>query len=231
MRYEFTKPEEYRAIKATVPIAYLPWGAHEWHGLHNPLGLDTLKVHGICQALCAATGGIVFPQIYCGHQTMKPYAGFDATLEFSPECVTMLAREYLAQLGDEGFKVIVIMMGHYGGDHQKLLTDAVAEFNASRTDVVAWAFPDYDLTKPDGIEGDHAGPNETSYMMLFHPELVDLSRLTTEEELDTKVDGIMGGDPRIDASSARGLQALQFAIKAGVPQILELLRQMEERDG
>ena len=58
MRYEFTKPEEYRAIKATVPIAYLPWGAHEWHGLHNPLGLDTLKVHGICQALCAATGGI-----------------------------------------------------------------------------------------------------------------------------------------------------------------------------
>ena len=38
-RFEFLRPDEYNAIRKTEPIAYLPWGAHEWHGLHNPLGV------------------------------------------------------------------------------------------------------------------------------------------------------------------------------------------------
>ena len=224
MRYEFTKPDEYRAIKATVPIAYLPWGAHEWHGLHNPLGLDTLKVHGICRALCAETGGIVFPQIYCGHQTMKPYAGFDATLEFSPECVTMLAREYLAQLAEEGFKVIVILMGHYGGEHQKAIQEVVLEFNGAQDACIAWAFPDYEPTKDEGFPGDHAGASETSYMLHFHPELVDLSRLPQDRALSIDVDGIGGLDPRTNASAERGREGLRILVKNAVPRILELLR-------
>ncbi len=230
MRYEFTKPEEYRAIKATVPIAYLPWGAHEWHGLHNPLGLDALKAHGLCMALCAETGGVVFPQVYCGTQTMKPYGGFDATLNFSPECVRLLAREYLAQLLDEGFKVIVILMGHYGAEHMKVLKEAAAEFNESQRQAVCWAFPDYEMTLPDGIKGDHAGATETSYMMLFHPESVDLSRLDQEGELDMKVQGIGGEDPRTHASASLGLHGMQAMVKNGAPRVLELLAKMTEVD-
>lgn len=226
MRYEFTKPEEYRAIKATVPIAYLPWGAHEWHGLHNPLGLDTLKAHGLCMALCAETGGIVFPGVYCGFQTMKTYGGFDATLEFSVETVKTLAREYLAQLADEGFKVIVLLMGHYGAKHRDALLEVAAEFNASRKDAVCWAFPDYEMTLPDGIKGDHAGATETSYMMLFHPESVDLSRLDEEGELDVHVHGIGGEDPRIHASASLGLRGMQAMVKNGAPKIRELLSQV-----
>lgn len=230
MRYEFTKPEEYRAIKATVPIAYLPWGAHEWHGLHNPLGLDTLKAHGLCMALCAETGGIVFPGVYCGTQTMKPHAGFDATLEFSPECVRMLAKEYLDQLADEGFKVIVILMGHYGAEHMKVMQAVAAQFNESQSDTVCLAFPDYEMTLPDGIKGDHAGATETSYMMLFHPESVDLSRLDQEGELDMHVQGIGGEDPRIHTSASLGLRGMQAMVKNGAPKVLELLAKVTEVD-
>ena len=46
MRYEEMKPEDYRRAKEAAPIAYVAWGAHEWHGKQNPLGLDTLKAHG-----------------------------------------------------------------------------------------------------------------------------------------------------------------------------------------
>ncbi|MGB9620498.1 MAG: creatininase family protein, partial [Armatimonadota bacterium] len=106
MRYEEMRPDDCKRARDAAPIAYIPWGAHEWHGRHNPLGLDTLKAHGQCLALCAEAGGVVFPPVYCGHKTMKPHAGFDCTLEFSRECVELLASEYLEQLADEGFKVI-----------------------------------------------------------------------------------------------------------------------------
>ena len=224
MRYELTKPEDYRRTKEKVPIAYIPWGAHEWHGVHNPLGLDTLKAHAQCQALCAETGGVVFPPVYCGFDTMKTYKGFDCTLEFSRECVKQLAREYLRNLADEGFKVIVIMMGHYGGEHQKAIQEVVAEFNGSQNACIAWAFPDYEPTKDEGFPGDHAGASETSLMLHFHPELVDLSRLAQDREPTIEEDGIGGLDPRTNASAERGREGLRILVKNAVPRILELLR-------
>lgn len=221
MRYEFLKPAEYRAAKEAAPIAYIPWGAHEWHGLHNPLGLDTLKAHGHALALCAETGGIVFPPVYCGTQTMKPYKGFDCTLDFSEECVKTLCAGHLEQLADEGFRVIVIIMGHYGGEHQRAIQEVVSAFNESHEGVVAWAFPDYEPTKDEGFPGDHAGRGETSYMLLMHPELVDLARLP-DRELTWEDDGVGGSDPR-EATAKRGRDALNVLVKNAASRVRELL--------
>ena len=102
MRYEELHPQEYQEILSTRPIAYLPWGAHEWHGPHDPLGLDSLKSWHQCLAMCERTGGIVLPPVYCGYGTMKPHAGFQCTLEFRMETVQDLVRQYLEQLCDEG---------------------------------------------------------------------------------------------------------------------------------
>lgn len=225
MRYELARPDDYHAARDAAPIAYLPWGAHEWHGLHNPLGLDTLKVHGICLALRDETGGVVFPPIYCGHQTMKPYAGFDSTLEYSKQCVQMLANETLDQLANEGFRVIVILMGHYGPLHVQALNEVIADFNARQNKALAVGYPDYAPLKDEGIRGDHAGQTETSYMMLFHPESVDLSRLTTQGELDMFVDGVDGIDPRGGNASAEFAEnALKLLVRNAAPQILSLLK-------
>lgn len=227
MRYEFTKPAEYRATREKTPIAYLPWGAHEWHGFHNPLGLDTLKAHGNCLAVCAETGGIVFPQIYCGTQTMKPYRGFDATLNFTDPCVRMLANEYLEQLADEGFKVIVIMMGHYGALHVQAIRETVDAFNERQKACIAWALPDYEATKDAGIAGDHAGATETSYMLYLNPEVVDLSRLTKDGELNMEEDGVGGLDPRTNASAKLGRDAVNAVVAYTAPKVLALLAKME----
>ena len=162
MRFEETKPEDYRRAKDTAPIAYIPWGAHEWHGKQNPLGLDTLKAHGMCMALCAETGGVVFPEVYCGHDTMKTGVGFDCTLEFSEECVKLLAVNYLEQLAHEGFKVIVIVMGHYGRKHIEAIYQTVADFNERQDAGVALAFPDFEFTASDGFPGEHGACFETS---------------------------------------------------------------------
>ena len=223
MRYEEMKPEDYTRAKDAVPIAYIPWGAHEWHGRHNPLGLDTLKAHGQCLALCAETGGVVFPPVYCGYQTMKPHAGFDCTLEFSRECVKMLVGEYLEQLADEGFKVIIILMGHYGSRHQEAIKEVVADFNASHPSTSAWAFPDYEPTADEGFPGEHGACYETSYMMWFRPELVDLTRLPQGGELDRTTEGVHGLDPRTNASPKKGRDGVNVLVKNAAQRILELL--------
>ncbi len=155
---------------------------------------------------------------------MKLHPGFDCTLEFSRDCVQHFVREYLDQLADEGFKVIVILMGHYGGEHQKAIQEVVSEFNGSQDACVAWAFPDYEPTKDEGFPGDHAGASETSYMLHFHPELVDLSRLPTDRELTIEEDGIMGSDPRTNASAEKGREALNVLVKNAAPKVLELLQ-------
>lgn len=228
MRYEEMKPQEYQAAKDAAPIAYIPWGAHEWHGKQNPLGLDTLKAHGQCLALCAETGGIVFPHVYCGYGTMKPHAGFKCTLEFSPECIKMMVTEYLEQLADEGFKVIIILMGHYGHAHQAAIREVAAEFNESQNATVAWAFPDYEPTADEGFPGEHGACFETSYMMWFRPELVDMSRLPQEGELNSKVEGIHGLDPRGNASAKKGRDGTNLLVKNVTPKILEMLREKTE---
>jgi creatinine amidohydrolase/Fe(II)-dependent formamide hydrolase-like protein len=152
---------------------------------------------------------------------MKPYAGFDCTLEFSAECVKLLAREHLEQLADEGFKVIVILMGHYGSEHLKAIQEVVSGFNESAPGCIAWAFPDYEPTKDEGFPGDHAGASETSYMLYFHPELVDLSRLP-EGQLLGERDGIGGRDPR-EGSAATGRAAAQILAKNAAPKVFDLL--------
>lgn len=222
MRFEELKPEDYKRIREQTPIAYVPWGAHEWHGKHNALGLDTLKAHGQCMELCAETGGVVFPEVYCGTDTMKTGSGFDCTLNFSPEVVGMLVREYMEQLADEGFKVIIILMGHYGGKHVKLIEDAAEEFNAAHKGAAVWAVPDWVPTADDGFPGEHAAVFETSYLMYFRPELVDLSRLPQTGDLDPAVEGIHGGDPR-EASRSKGRAGVRSLVQNMAPRILELL--------
>ncbi len=227
MRFEEMKPEDYRRAKDAAPIAYIPWGAHEWHGRHNALGLDTLKAHGQCMELCAATGGVVFPAVYCGTNTMKEGSGFDCTLEFSRECVRLYAAEHLRQIADEGFRVIVVLMGHYGGEHMRVIQDAVEEFNSSQTAATAWAFPDFEPTAEEGFPGEHAAACETSYLMYFRPELVDLTRLPADGDLAFATEGIFGQDPRVAASRARGREGVNVLVKNAAPRIREMLEKQK----
>ena len=223
MRYEEMKPEDYRRARDAAPVAYIPWGAHEWHGLQNPLGLDTLKAHGQCLALCAETGGIVFPHVYCGTATMKGFWKFGCGLEFSEELVRMLAKEHFDQLADEGFKVIVVVMGHYSQEQMDYIRDEAAKFNERQDKCVAWAFPDCEPTTADGFSGEHAACYETSYMMWFRPELVDMSRLPQDRELKFEVDGIMGKDPRCCASAKNGRDGTDSLVRNVAPRVRELL--------
>ena len=223
-RYEFMRPEEIDAVLKTSPVAYIPWGALEWHGLHNCIGLDALKVHSICLDAAKQTGGVVLPPVYAGFHTMKPYRGFKHTIEISAETIQRLLREYLEQLTDEGFKVLVVLMGHYGRAHVDAVIQVCEEFSKSHPDVTVLAFPEYLVAVDDGVRGDHAGAYETALMMHYYPETVDLSRLPTGRALTVDEDGIGGDDPREKATAQYGQWLAERIVQRLVERVKEALQ-------
>lgn len=60
------RPEQIAARKRQRSVAYLAFGILEWHGLHNPYGLDGLKAHGIAVRLAEELGGLAMPPMYWG---------------------------------------------------------------------------------------------------------------------------------------------------------------------
>jgi len=221
--YEYLRPVQIDTIRNHAPIAYLPWGALEWHSYHNPIGLDGLKAHGLCKALAARTGGIVLPPIYIGTDTIKPFKGFKHTIDHKVETVRALCQEFLEQLADEGFKVIVILTGHYGASHVKVLKETSDSFAEANPDVKVIMVADWEPV--EGLfEGNHAAKGETSYQMFYHPDTVDLSLLPADRLTTLDEDGVMGLDPRA-SSSAHGKEQQEALLNNMTPKIKSLLSQ------
>ena len=45
VRLERLRPEQIDHALGRRPAIYVPFGALEWHGYQNPVGLDALKAH------------------------------------------------------------------------------------------------------------------------------------------------------------------------------------------
>ncbi len=224
-RYEELRPMQIEEIRHDAPVAYLPWGALEWHSYHAPIGLDGIKANGLCEALAEKTGGVVLPPVYVGTDTIKPYKGFGHTLEHSAETVAKLCYEYLAQLADEGFKVIVLVTGHYGERHVEAIRNAAGEFAREYPSVGLWAFPDSEPLE-GSFPANHAARGETSFQLLFRNELVDLASLPPERETTLDDDGVWGEDPR-KASAEEGAKMLRVFLQNSIPKINKLIEQIK----
>lgn len=220
-QYELLRPAQIDAIRSQSPIAYLPWGALEWHSYHNPVGLDGMLAHGQCKALAKETGGVVLPPVYVGTDTIKPYKGFNHTLEHAPDTVTLLCREFLEQLTDEMFKVIILITGHCGGRHTEALEKAVSHVSAQHPDVGFRFIPAFEPTK-DVYPSNHAARGETDLQLLFKPDVVDISLLPDDRAPTLDEDGIWGENPR-EATAEEGAAILQLFVERTLPAIHELI--------
>jgi creatinine amidohydrolase/Fe(II)-dependent formamide hydrolase-like protein len=120
------------------------------------------------------------------------------------------------------------MMGHFGSEHVKALMhvcDNWATIRGAGTGMKIWAFPEY-LVLPAGTEppADHAGKYETSLMMHFRPELVDLGELPAKGDIlgNGARMGIGGQDPR-EASADVGARLAEQIVSAVVTGVKERL--------
>ncbi len=211
IKFETSRPGPIRGMLGKAPAAYVPIGALEWHGEHNPLGLDGLKAYALCEKCAEKTGGVLFPPMFWAASDTMP---FPFTFHFRRKLIKVLVRQTLEQLKGFGFQTIVLLTGHYPPSLIKLLRKECERFNRKGPPFAIGA-PEQVFALDLQYYGDHAGMWETSIMMALQPELVKLELmpegLSTLERL--KKFGVMGQDPRKKASAELGQKAVLEIVK------------------
>jgi creatinine amidohydrolase len=242
VRYQMLRPAQAVERRKAFSVAYVPIGTIEWHGVHNPLGADTLQAEGLAIMCAQKAGGVVFPPLYYGENRsealmeanssdrdqiaagmgLSPDNFLPANQPFSVTEQTLnynrLLLHILAEVQSLGFELGVLVAGHYPLiDHARA---AVLMWNqrryASGPRMLAWAFVDYLLVK-DQYEycGDHAALWETSHCMALQPQTVDLSVLPPKGE---KLVGVGGKAPQ-DSTAEFGRETLERAADVAIQEV------------
>jgi len=244
--YEFLRPQQVKEIKERCPIAYIAAGAMEWHGVHNPLGVDAFKAHAVCAEAALKHGGIVLPPFYqglLGFANWGPPDWEGYTLSFNEESMFEAAMTGIAKaLVYSGWKVIVGVTGHNVERQRELMQRAIDGAADGRTSTGFAAFEGDFHTPTEDIpfRMDHAGAWETSCMLYTNPELVDLEALrrygfdTETEELGMMgAEGIGGRNPYLYSSAELGrkiVESASDAIGRKAREALDALRGSESED-
>jgi creatinine amidohydrolase len=241
------RPDALKARTRACPVAYIPLGVLEWHGVHNPMGADALQAEGIAVACAQAGGGVVFPPLYYGlfqdrmetierfQRPILEYMDWDKS-RFEPagrldrsyeerERYVHLLMNILYEAEAMGFALGVFVAGHYPLiDHARA---AVLEFTdqrkfESRPVMQAWAFADYLLVEPQYPKpGDHGACWETSHLLYLRPETVDMSLLPQGQEVPIGV--LVSDRPPQAATAAFGKEIIDAAVKAALREVQERL--------
>jgi creatinine amidohydrolase len=169
---------EVEELRKTVDLAILPVGANDNNGVHSPLGTDTIVASGVAQRLGERTGCLVAPAIPWGNSTVQ--MGFPGTMHVRCSVLSELVRDLCRSLATHGFRRILIINGHMSNNWP--INDIGHEL---REEGILMALIDWwrvmwhvsmDLAKGDYLPAGHGGEMNTSCVLAFRPDLVDLSR-------------------------------------------------------
>jgi creatinine amidohydrolase len=249
VRYERLRPKEIIAAREACPAAYLPIGTIEWHGPHNPVGADTLTAHALAVRCAEATGGLVFPPLWYGESREEGLMEVNAAdheqiaeamalppenfapgyMRFRPqeqyEDYQRLLLHNLFQLKSLGFKVLVIVAGHYPLiDHARAACSVFHQtrWGGQRVRIVTWAFTGHELVQDEfPTAGDHAGHWETSLLLALAPGLTDLNELPADRS--AKLVGVLTHKPVQEASAEYGERAVTLIVERAAAQVKDRL--------
>lgn len=192
VRYELMRPQQIIDARARAPVAYVPIGPLEWHAPHLPYGVDPLHAHVVAVECAHAAGGVALPMLPLGTETyIEPdrlrHRGFKGheriigmdfpafplpSLYIEESAFGVIVREIVRGLKRQAFRVVVLVNGHGAPNHRATLGRiAIEESEPGRVAVLlVGALLD---TRVRG----HAELRETSYMMAYYPDTVDLAAL------------------------------------------------------
>lgn len=161
-------------------VVILPWGAIEPHNYHLPyitdchlsqnIALDSAELaYKKYGAMCA-----VMPPIFLGSQNPGQWN--------LPLCIHTNSETQKAILGDivdslhyQGFRKLVIINGHGGNTFKSYIRDFAKKY----PDFIIVSLNWFEVVPTDGCfeekPDEHAGEQETSVLLHYRPDLVDMS--------------------------------------------------------
>jgi creatinine amidohydrolase len=182
---EMSWREVEEAIKAGA-AALVPMGSTEEHGPHAPTG-DFMIADAITERVAAATGDVMTPTIpFSYSEYFRHYPG---TVTLQPETLTLLIRDTVYCLLDEGFRHVILFNGHKG--NEPILMTLIRQIRRERGVLVPIVAPlGFGLTGPLQRElyGDtptgHGGEPIGSIVSYLRPDLINLDRADGWESKD-----------------------------------------------
>lgn len=182
--HDLTVKEIIDGLKETQTII-LPVGIIEQHGYHLPVSVDIHNAVEIARRTADIAGCFVAPPVHYN------FSGgtLPGTINISPQVFSLLLMDIVQSLSFQGFRKIVILLGHGGTESVTAARDAVHHFLRLRPEVeglvitvVPFAQLSETYMKSIGDRDYHAGLYETSMMLYWKPELVKMNLLELDRE-------------------------------------------------
>lgn len=159
-------------------LAILPWGATEPHNLHLPYMTDCILSHSI--AVDAAKQALenhgvrcmVMPAVFAGSQN-PGQRELKFCIHYRYETQKAILTDIVSSLYTQGIRRLVIINGHGGNTFKSMIRDLSVDFPdflIASSEWFSFIPPREYFEEP----GDHADELETSVMMHYHPELVEM---------------------------------------------------------
>lgn len=160
-------------------IAVLPWGATEPHNLHLPYLTDAILSHDV--AVDAAVKAkerygvmaMVMPPVALGSQN-PGQRELKFCVHTRHETQRAVLTDIVASLRHQGIKRVLIVNGHGGNNFKQMIRDLAVDMPDVLIAASEW-FKVRPAKDYFDSPGDHADELETSVMMHYHPELVNLA--------------------------------------------------------
>jgi Uncharacterized protein, putative amidase len=169
----------YGTVKDTkYDLVILPWGATEPHNYHLPYLTDSFLSHDISveAAILAKKqyniNCMVLPTINLGSQN-PGQRDLKFCLHVRCETQKAILTDIVSSLYLQGFRRMLLINSHGGNSFKNMVRDLAAEYPEF---IIAVSDTFNVLPKDDYFEeeGEHADEFETSVIMHYHPELINL---------------------------------------------------------
>jgi len=167
-------------VPSRIETVLLATGTLEPHGVINN-GADHTAPFAMAKTIARRTNALIAPTLSYGITgSMEAYPG---AFQITEAAYRPFVKQILEGLAKNGFKNIIILNGHGGG--QTAVLQAVAAEVASekrvRTLVVNWwSFASEETKEVFGEDGGHAGLNETAFIQAIDPTLVHADKYTPD---------------------------------------------------
>lgn len=163
-------------VPSKIDTVLLPTGTLEPHGVANN-GADNTAPTAMAKAIAERTNAMIAPTLPYG--ITGSLEGYPGAFRISEKAYRPFIKEVLEGLAKNGFRNIIILNGHGGGQTAVLqsVAEEVAIERKVRTLVINWWSFASDVTlEVFGEDGGHAGWNETAFIQAIDPTLVHKER-------------------------------------------------------
>lgn len=182
--------ENIRSLDRSLPVV-IPLGSIEQHGRHLPLSVDTVQVNGIAERAERQLDdrALFLPTLWLG--CSEHHRDFPGTISLPASLYSEVIRSVAASVLNAGFNRLFFLNGH--GGNEIPAAQALAEMVGERDDADAahLAFASWWQVGRDAVAPEqhgmstpaitHACEYETSLILALRPDLVNITRATSQE--------------------------------------------------